>query len=213
MSQSIELCPRPSLRTWVSLAGAASAAGLAWWAWKSRRTRKVKVSALYVYPIKSCRGHSVAKAFVNKWGLENDRIGPWSWGLSHCPSNLLKLHNLKGKNRLSFHIISIGYPRFTGFSQRCIAPTFQDLHGCGWKEWNGHTTSAATHGSDTSSLSTREERAWCDSICRCPLFLVKGFLKFKLHKGFEEETNGLVRHSCRFMGHQIQLSSKILGVL
>lgn len=76
MSQSseISLWPRFSLRVWLSLAGAAGAAGLAWLGWKLRRpTREVKVAALYIYPIKGCRGHSLAKAKVTKWGLEDDR--------------------------------------------------------------------------------------------------------------------------------------------
>eukprot|EP00438_Fugacium_kawagutii_P015332 Skav233073 [mRNA] locus=scaffold1468:225355:232915:- [translate_table: standard] len=61
---------------WLGLAAAAGAAGAAagaWWLWRQRRTRQVKVAALYVYPVKSCRGHSLAKVKVTKWGLENDR--------------------------------------------------------------------------------------------------------------------------------------------
>lgn len=66
--------PRFERRLWLGL-GAAAATGLAaWWAWSVRRTKRVKVAALYVYPIKSCRGHSMGKATVTKWGLEDDRI-------------------------------------------------------------------------------------------------------------------------------------------
>jgi hypothetical protein len=65
--------PRFARRLWRGL-GAAAATGLAaWWAWSVRRTKRVKVAALYVYPIKSCRGHSMGKATVTKWGLEDDR--------------------------------------------------------------------------------------------------------------------------------------------
>lgn len=58
---------------WLGLVAAAGAAAGAWWLWRQRRTRQVKVAALYVYPVKSCRGHSLAKVKVTKWGLENDR--------------------------------------------------------------------------------------------------------------------------------------------
>lgn len=37
------------------------------------RTKKVRVEALYVYPIKSCRGHSLTSAKLTPWGLEHDR--------------------------------------------------------------------------------------------------------------------------------------------
>lgn len=69
--------PRFERRLWLGL-GAAAATGLAaWWAWSLRRTKRVKVAALYVYPIKSCRGHSMGKATVTKWGLEDDRTTGW----------------------------------------------------------------------------------------------------------------------------------------
>lgn len=71
----VSLWVSPRLRLWLGVVGAGVAAGLAWLGWKiTRRSQQVTVAALYVYPIKGCRGHSVAKAKVTKWGLENDRI-------------------------------------------------------------------------------------------------------------------------------------------
>ena len=69
--------PRFERRLWLGLGAAAATGALAWWAWSVRRTKRVKVAALYVYPIKSCRGHSMGKATVTKWGLEDDRTMGW----------------------------------------------------------------------------------------------------------------------------------------
>lgn len=72
----VSLWVSPRLRLWLGVVGAGVAAGLAWLGWKiTRRSQQVTVAALYVYPIKGCRGHSLAKAKVTKWGLENDRTG------------------------------------------------------------------------------------------------------------------------------------------
>lgn len=59
---------------WRLALGAALGVGVAYVAWRARRrTEEVKLAALYVYPVKGCKGHSVARAKVTKWGLENDR--------------------------------------------------------------------------------------------------------------------------------------------
>lgn len=37
------------------------------------RPKRVRVASLYVYPIKGCKGHSLSKARLTKWGIEDDR--------------------------------------------------------------------------------------------------------------------------------------------
>lgn len=39
-----------------------------------RRTRKVRVEGLFVYPIKGCRGHSLQRAELTPLGLKDDRL-------------------------------------------------------------------------------------------------------------------------------------------
>mmetsp|Transcript_9274 Transcript_9274/g.22254 ORF Transcript_9274/g.22254 Transcript_9274/m.22254 type:complete len:346 (-) Transcript_9274:48-1085(-) len=43
-----------------------------WNVWS--RPKHVRITALYIYPVKGCRGHLVSKAKVTTWGLEGDRI-------------------------------------------------------------------------------------------------------------------------------------------
>mmetsp|Transcript_5696 Transcript_5696/g.13377 ORF Transcript_5696/g.13377 Transcript_5696/m.13377 type:complete len:366 (-) Transcript_5696:97-1194(-) len=76
---------------WVwGIVAAAAAGGLSWWATlllrQRNRPKTVRIEELWVYPIKSCKGHSMKEVELTKWGLKDDRryviVGPESKALT-----------------------------------------------------------------------------------------------------------------------------------
>lgn len=68
-----------SRRGWLSFhvatcAAAAAVAFVGLRAISRRRTKQIKVVALFIYPVKGCRGHAVNSAELTNWGLKNDRL-------------------------------------------------------------------------------------------------------------------------------------------
>lgn len=64
-------------RVFLGLGVGAAVLGAAWYLRRSLRPKRaehVKIEALFVYPIKGCKGHRVASAQLTPWGLRDDRL-------------------------------------------------------------------------------------------------------------------------------------------